>query len=81
MVETKEYASDTAYDEFEQELKGIPEAVEVETESNGMEIFVDYIVFDDQRVVKKSNGDYNGGHLEVRRGGTITFNFADCHTE
>ena len=32
-------------------------------------------------VVKNPNGDYNGGLLELRRGGTITFNFADCHTE
>jgi hypothetical protein len=81
MVETEEYAGDAAYDKFEQELKGIPEAVAVETESNGLEIFVDYIVFDDQRVVKNPNGDYNGGLLDLRRGGTITFNFADCHTD
>jgi hypothetical protein len=81
MVETEEYSSDAAYDKFEQEIKGIPEAVEVETESNGMEIFVDYIVFGDQRVVKNPNGDYNGGLLELQRGGTIKFNFADCHTE
>jgi hypothetical protein len=81
MVDTEEYANDATYDRFEQELKGIPEAVKVETESNGMEIFVDYIVFDDQRVVKNPNGDYNGGLLELRRGGTITFNFADCDTD
>jgi hypothetical protein len=81
MVDTEEYANDATYDRFEQELKGIPEAVKVETEYNGIEIFVDYIVFDDQRVVKNPNGDYNGGLLELRRGGTITFNFADCHTD
>jgi hypothetical protein len=81
-TETEEYAGDTEYDEFEQELRGTPEAVEVETESAGIEIFVDYIIFDDgQRMVKNPNGDYNGGLLELRRGGTITFNFADCHTE
>jgi hypothetical protein len=82
MVESEEYSSDAAYDRFEQELKGIPEAVAIETESNGMEIFVDYIVFDDgQRVVKNPNSDYNGGLLELQRGGTITFSFADCHTD
>ena len=81
MVESEEYSSDAAYDKFEQELKGIPEAVAIETESSGIEIFVDYIVFDDQRVVKNPNGDYNGGLLELQRGGTITFNFADCHTD
>jgi hypothetical protein len=80
MVDTEEYANDATYDRFEQELKGIPEAVKVETESNGLGIFVDYI-FDGQRVVKNPNGDYNGGLLELRRGGTITFNFADCHTD
>ena len=32
-------------------------------------------------MVKNPNGDYNGGLLELQRGGTITFNFADCHTE
>jgi hypothetical protein len=81
-TETEEYADDTEYDEFEQELRGTPEAVEVETESVGMEIFVDYVISDDgQRVVKNPNGDYNGGLLELRRGGTITFNFADCHIE
>ena len=81
-TETEEYAGDTEYDEFEQELRGAPEAVEVETESAGIEIFVDYVIFDDgQRVVKNPNGDYNGGLLELRRGGTIAFNFADCHTE
>ena len=32
--------------EFEQELRGTPGAVEVETESDGIEIFVDYVVFD-----------------------------------
>jgi hypothetical protein len=81
-TETEEYADDTEYDEFEQELSGTPEAVEVETESAGMEIFVDYVISDDgQRVVKNPNGDYNGGLLELRRGGTITFNFADCHIE
>src|SRR5262245_64289942 len=52
MVDTEEFANDATYDRFEQELKGIPEAVKVETESNAMEVFVDYIVFDDQRVVK-----------------------------
>ena len=81
MVESEEYSSDAAYDKFEQELKGIPEAVAIETESSGIEIFVDYIVFDDQRVVKNPNGDYNGGLLELQRGGIITFNFADCHTD
>jgi hypothetical protein len=81
MPETGEYSSDTAYDKFEQELKGIPEAVKVETESNGMEVFVDYIVFDDQRVVKNPNGNYNGGLLDLRSGGIITFNFADCHMD
>ena len=81
-TETEEYAGDTEYDEFEQELRDMPEAVEVETESAGIEIFVDYVIFDDgQRVVKNPNGDYNGGLLELRRGGTIAFNFADCHTE
>jgi hypothetical protein len=81
-TETEEYAGDTEYDEFEQELRDTPEAVEVETESAGIEIFVDYVIFDDgQRVVKNPNGDYNGGLLELRRGGTIAFNFADCHTE
>jgi hypothetical protein len=80
MIETEEYSSAAAYDKIEQEIKGIPEAVEVETESNGMEIFVDYIVFDDHRVVKNPNGDY-GGLLDLQRGGTIKFNFADCHTE
>lgn len=81
VVETEEYSGDAAYEKYEQELKGTPGAVEVETESNGMEIFVDYVVFDGQQVVKNPNGDYNGGLLELRRGGTITFNFADCHTE
>jgi hypothetical protein len=81
MVDTEEYANDATYDRFEQDLKGIPEAVDVETESNGMGISVDYIVFDDQRVVKNPNGDYNGGLLELRRGGTITFDFGDCHTD
>jgi hypothetical protein len=81
MVDTEEHANDVTYDRFEQELKGIPEAVKVETESNGLEIFVDYIVFNYQRVVKNPNGDYNGGLLELRSGGTITFNFADCHTD
>jgi hypothetical protein len=81
VVETEEYSGDAAYEKFEQELKGMPGAVEVETESNGMEIFVDYIVLDGQQVVKNPNGGYNGGLLELRRGGTITFNFADCHTE
>ncbi|MFZ0203181.1 MAG: hypothetical protein WAL46_05745 [Nitrososphaeraceae archaeon] len=81
-TETEEYAGDTEYDEFEQELRDTPEAVEVETESAGIEIFVDYVIFDDgQRVVKNPNGEYNGGQLELRRGGTIAFNFADCHTE
>jgi hypothetical protein len=81
-TETEEYAGDTEYDEFEQELRDTPEAVEVETESAGIEIFVDYVIFDDgQRVVKNPNGEYNGGLLELRRGGTIAFNFADCHTE
>ncbi|MGA7603478.1 MAG: hypothetical protein WCE33_10380 [Nitrososphaeraceae archaeon] len=81
-TETEEYAGDTEYGEFEQELKDMPETVEVETESAGIEIFVDYVIFDDsQRVVKNPNGDYNGGLLELRRGGTIAFNFADCHTE
>jgi hypothetical protein len=81
VVETEEYSGDAAYEKYEQELKGTPGAVEVETESNGMEIFVDYVVFDGQQVVKNPNRDYNGGLLELRRGGTITFNFADCHTE
>ena len=82
IVDTEEYANDaTTYDKFEQELNGIPEAMKVETEANGMDIFVDYIVFDDQRVVKNPNGDYNRGLLELRRGGTITFNFADCQTD
>jgi hypothetical protein len=81
MVEYEEYSSDTTYDNFEQELNGIPEAVNVETEYNGIEIFVDYIVFDDQRVVKNPNGDYNVGLLELHRGETITLNFADCHTD
>ena len=81
VVETEEYSGDAAYEKYEQELKGTPGAVEVETEYNGMEIFVDYVVFDGQQVVKNPNGDYNGGLLELRRGGTITFNFADCHTE
>ncbi len=81
VVETEEYSGDAAYEKYEQELKGTPGAVEVETEYNGMEIFVDYVVFDGQQAVKNPNGDYNGGLLELRRGGTITFNFADCHTE
>jgi hypothetical protein len=81
MADTEEYANDATYDRFEQELRGIPEAMKVETEANGMDIFVDYIVFDDQRVVKNPNGDYNGGLLELRRGGTITLNFADCQTD
>jgi hypothetical protein len=81
MVDTEEYANDATYERFEQELKGIPEAVKVEKELKGMEIFVDYIVFDDQRGVKNPNGDYNGGLLELRRGETITFNFADCLTD
>lgn len=81
VVETEEYSGDAAYEKYEQELKGTPGAVEVETEYNGMEIFVDYVVFDGQQVVKNPNGNYNGGLLELRRGGTITFNFADCHTE
>jgi hypothetical protein len=81
-TETEEYAGDTEYGEFEQELRGTPETVEVETESAGIEIFVDYVIFDGgQRVVKNPNGDYNGGLLELRRGGTIAFNFADCHSE
>ncbi|MGA8105437.1 MAG: hypothetical protein WB815_02190 [Nitrososphaeraceae archaeon] len=81
-TETEEYTADAEYDEFEQKLSGTPEAVEVETESAGIEIFVDYVISDDgQLVVKNPNGDYNGGLLELQRGGTITFNFADCHTE
>ena len=46
-TETEEYSGDTEYDKYEQELRGTPEAVEVETESNGMEIFVDYVIFDE----------------------------------
>lgn len=65
VVETEEYSGDAAYEKYEQELKGTPGAVEVETESNGMEIFVDYVVFDGQQVVKNPNGDYNGGLLEL----------------
>ena len=81
VVETEEYSGDAAYEKYEKELRGTPGAVEVETEYNGMEISVDYVVFDGQQLVKNPNGDYNGGLLELRRGGTITFNFADCHTE
>jgi hypothetical protein len=81
IVETEEYADDTTSDRFEQELNGMPEAVRVESEYNGMEIFVDYIVVDDQRVIKNPNGDYNVGLLELHRGETITFNFADCHAD
>jgi hypothetical protein len=81
MADTEDHANDATYDMFEQELKGTPGAVKAETESNGMEIFVDYIVSDDQPVVKNPNGDYNGGLLELRRGETITFNFDDCQTE
>ena len=47
----------------------------------GLGVFVDYIVSDDLRVVENPMRYYNGGTLELHRGGTISFSFADCHTE
>jgi hypothetical protein len=79
--ETEEQIGDTEHEMFEQELNGTPEAVEVETEYNGLGVFVDYIVSDDLRVVENPMRYYNGGTLELHRGGTISFSFADCHTE
>jgi hypothetical protein len=80
-VETEEQIGDTEHERFEQELKGTPEAVEVETGYIGMDVFVDYIVSDDLRVVENPMRYYNSGTLELHRGGTISFSFGDCHTE
>ena len=79
--ETEEQTGETEHEKFEQELNGTPEAVEVETGYIGMGVFVDYIVSDDLRVVENPMRYYNSGTLELHRGGTISFSFADCHTE
>ncbi|CAN5559043.1 hypothetical protein BH18THE2_BH18THE2_18080 [soil metagenome] len=79
--ETEEQVGDTEHEKFEQELNGTPEAVEVETGNIGMGVFVDYIVSDDLRVVENPMRYYNGGTLDLHKGGTISFSFADCHTE
>jgi hypothetical protein len=79
--ETEEHTGDTAHEKFERELKGTPEVVEVESESLGVGIRVDYIVFIDKAAVENPHRNYNGGLLELQRGGTITFSFADCHTK
>jgi hypothetical protein len=79
--ETQEQIADTEHEKFEQELNSTPEAVEVETGYIGMGVFVDYIVSDDLRVVENPMRYYNGGTLELQRGGTISFSFANCHTE
>jgi hypothetical protein len=79
--ETQEQIADTEHEKFEQELNGTPEAVEVKTGYIGMGVFVDYIVSDDLRVVENPMRYYNGGTLELQRGGTISFSFANCHTE
>jgi hypothetical protein len=79
----EEYSGDE-HEKFEQLLYGTPEGVEVETETRGIEIFVDYVeFFDDQQNLVTENPErhYNGGPLELQRGGTLTLNFADCHTE
>jgi len=58
--------------------------LEVETEYIGMGIAVDYIVFseDEQnRIVENPNRYYNSVPLSFQREGTISFSFADCHTE
>ena len=49
-----------------------------------MGISVDYIVISDDeqdRVIENPNRKYNGGLLSLQSGGTISFSFADCHTE
>jgi hypothetical protein len=79
--ETQEQIADTEHEKFEQELNSTPEAVEVETGYIGMGVFVDYIVSDDLRVVENPMRYYNGGTLELQRAGTISFSFANCHTE
>jgi len=79
--ETEEQIGDTEHEKFEQELNGTPEAVKVETGYIGMDVFVDYIVSDDLRVVENPMRYYKSGTLELHRGGTISFSFADCHTE
>lgn len=79
----EEYSGDE-HEKFEQVLYGTPEGVEIETETRGIEIFVDYVeFFDDQQNLVTENPErhYNGGPLELQRGGTLTLNFADCHTE
>jgi hypothetical protein len=81
--EEEKYSGDE-HEKFERVLYGTPEGVEVETETRGIEIFVDYVeFFDDQQNLVTENPErhYNGGPLELRRGGTLTLNFADCHTE
>ena len=46
----EEVYSGDEHEKFEQLLYGTPEAVEVETEIHGIEIFVDYVqFFDDQQ--------------------------------
>jgi hypothetical protein len=82
--ETGDHMEGPAYETFEQELHGTPEGVEVETEYRGMGIAVDYIVFSDgeqNRIVQNPNRYYNSGPLSLQREGTISFSFADCHTE
>lgn len=70
-----------SHETFEQELNEAPKAVKVETEYTGMRIFLDYILFDDQRVVENPIRYYNNGLLELQRGETITFSFADCNAK
>jgi hypothetical protein len=82
--ETKDYMEEPTHEKFEQELHGTPEEVEVETEYIGMGIAVDYVVFSDgkqNRMVENPNKYYNGGQFSIQREGTISFSFADCHTE
>jgi hypothetical protein len=77
-----DHADDPVHDRFEQELRGTPEDLEVETGNKGMGIAVDYVVFfsDEQtRVIENPDKQYNGGPLSLQREGTISFSFADCH--
>jgi hypothetical protein len=66
--ETEDHIGDIEHEKFDQELNGTPEALEVEIEY-GMGVFIDYIVFDDQRVVENPMKYYNGGPLELQSGG------------